>query len=179
MKLSLLNRRVHYWLSLFVAVPLFVTACTGILMHLRKQIAWVQPTEQKGSSKEPSVSFERVLEACKGRPEVGVNSWADVSRVDVRPPKGILKVTTKTDWEVQIDIKTGEVLQTAIRRSDWINSIHEGAYFSESIKFYWFLPSGVGLVVLTLTGAYLFWQPLGVKWRRKRATPATPRPDRI
>ena len=33
---------------------------------------------------------------------------------------------------------------------------------------YLFLPSGIGLILLTLTGLYLFWQPIGVKWRRNR-----------
>lgn len=166
MKLSHLNRKVHYWLSAVIALPLLVIAVTGVLMQLRKQVAWVQPTEQKGSGKEPAVSFEKILAACQAIPEVNVKSWADVARVDVRPSKGILKVTTKTDWEVQLDSKTGAVLQVAIRRSDWINSIHEGAYFSDWVKFGWFLPAGVGLFVLTLTGLYLFWQPFGAKRKK-------------
>ena len=170
MKPSLLNRRVHYWLSPFVAVPLLIVAVTGVLLQVKKQVAWVQPAEKKGSGKEPSVPFDRVLAACQSVPEAGVTSWGDVVRIDVRPSKGILKITTKADWEVQLDAATGDVLQSAYRRSDWIEAIHDGSFFSEWAKYGWFLPSGVGLVVLTLTGAYLFWQPLGVKWRRKRAT---------
>ena len=74
-----------------------------------------------------------------------------------------LKVTTTTDWEIQIDAKTGEVLQSAYRRSDWIEAIHDGSFFTDWAKYGLFLPSGIGLILLTLTGAYLFWQPIGVK----------------
>lgn len=170
MKPSLLNRKVHYWVSIFIALPLLVIAVTGVLLQIKKQWAWVQPTELKGSGKEPVVSFDRILEASRSVPEAGVTSWADITRIDVRPPKGILKVTTKTDWEIQIDTKTGEVLQSAYRRSDWIEAIHDGSFFTDWAKYGLFLPSGIGLILLTLTGAYLFWQPIGVKWRRKKKT---------
>lgn len=168
MKPSVLNRKVHYWASIFVAVPLLIVAVTGVLLQIKKQWAWVQPTELKGSGKEPAVSFDRILEACRNVPEAGVTSWADVTRIDVRPSKGILKVTTKTDWEIQLDNKTGEVLQSAYRRSDWIEAIHDGSFFTDWAKYGLFLPSGIGLILLTLTGAYLFWQPIGVKWRRRK-----------
>lgn len=168
MKPSLINRRVHYWLSPFVVVPLLIVAVTGVMLQVKKQVSWVQPAERKGKAKEPTVSFDRVLAACQGVPEAGVKGWADVVRIDVRPSKGMLKVTTKTDWEIQLDAATGDVLQTAYRRSDWIEAIHDGSYFSDWAKYGWFLPAGIGLAVLCLTGAYLFWQPLGVKWRRGR-----------
>lgn len=169
MKPSVFNRKVHYWVSIFIAVPLLVIAITGVLLQIKKQWTWVQPTELKGSGKEPAVSFDRILEASRGVPEAGVASWSDIVRIDVRPSKGILKVTTKTDWEIQIDNKTGEVLQSAYRRSDWIEAIHDGSFFTDWAKYGLFLPSGIGLFLLTLTGLYLFWQPIGVKWRRRKS----------
>lgn len=170
MKPYLFNRRIHYWLSPLVALPLLVMIGTGVLMHLRKQSHWVQPTEQKGSSKIPAVSFEKVLEACRGVPEAEVSAWADIGRVDVRPAKGILKVTCRNNWEVQIDLGSGEVLQAAYRRSDIINSIHEGAYFGDGVKWYIFLPAALSLFVLLGTGLWMFLSPLARKWRRKRIT---------
>jgi uncharacterized iron-regulated membrane protein len=171
MKPSLLNRRVHYWLSPFVALPLLVVAVTGVLLQVKKQVAWVQPAEKKGTGKEPSVSFDRVLAACRGVPEAGVTRWDDITRIDVRPSKGVLKVTTKSDWELQVDAATGDVLQSAYRRSDWIEAMHDGSYFSDWAKYGWVLPAGLGLAALCLSGAYLFWQPLAVKWRRRRKGP--------
>ena len=37
-------------------------------------------------------------------------SWKDVKLLDVRPGKGITKIRTKDNWEIQIDNKTAEVL---------------------------------------------------------------------
>lgn len=36
MKLHHLNRKVHYWASVFIAAPLLVIVCTGILLQVKK-----------------------------------------------------------------------------------------------------------------------------------------------
>lgn len=169
MSLNVLNRKIHYWGSILIAIPLLIVVCTGILLQVRKQVSWVQPTENKGKGKEPSIAMNQVLESCQKIPEVEVKSWSDISRVDIRPAKGILKVTTKNGMEVQIDFQTGEVLQVAIRRSDVIQSIHEGAWFHESVKIWIFLPSAIILLILWLTGMILFWRPFIVKRRQSRS----------
>ena len=51
-------------------------------------------------------------------------------------------------WEVQLNADTGEVLHTAIRRSDVIESIHDGSWFHESFKLWVFLPAGIILAIL-------------------------------
>jgi len=128
----------------------------------------VQPTEHKGTGKEPKISFEKILEVCQGVPEAEVKTWKDIDRVDVRPSKGMIKVTAKNSWEIQIDAADGRVLQTAYRRSDTIEAIHDGSWFHPIAKHYLFLPAGVALLLLWTTGMYLFWLPIYVKWRRKR-----------
>ncbi|HEY8506689.1 MAG TPA: PepSY domain-containing protein [Gemmataceae bacterium] len=179
MKWSVLNRKLHYWGAFAVSVPVLVIIATGILLQLKKESHWIQPTERRGSGKEPRVSFEQVLSTCRRIPEAEIRSWADVDRIDVRPAKGILKVTAVNSWEVQIDIATGEVLQVAYRRSDLIESIHDGSWFHDSAKLWVFLPAGVALLLLWLTGMYLFILPYWVRARRRRdaarraAPPAT------
>jgi hypothetical protein len=81
----------------------------------------------------------------------------------------MLKVTAKNHWEIQIDTQTGAILQTAYRRSDIIESIHDGSFFSEGVKMWIFLPAGIVLLLLWLTGIYLFVLPLWVKRKRKIA----------
>jgi uncharacterized iron-regulated membrane protein len=169
MKFSVLNRKVHYWLAIVVALPAAVMIGSGLLLQLKKQAAWVQPPEQRGAGQEPTVSFARMLEACRGVPEAGIQSWADVNRMDVRPSRGLIKVTAKSNWEVQLDARTGDVLQAAYRRSDVIESIHDGSWFHEGVKLGVFLPAGVILLVLWATGLYLFWLPIVVRRRRKRS----------
>ena len=168
MKFQLLARKVHYWLAIAVALPLAVIVATGLLLQLKKQLPWVQPPEQAGVADVPVLPMERILEIARGVPEAGVASWNDVRRLDVRPAKGMLKLWAKSDYEVQIDTRTGEVLQVAVRRSDLIESIHDGSWFSEGVKLGVFLPAGLALLVLWLSGMYLFWLPIALKARRRR-----------
>jgi hypothetical protein len=78
----------------------------------------------------------------------------------------MLKVWAKNNWEVQIDIATGQVLQVAYRRSDMIEAIHDGSLFHENVKRWVFVPVGMIPLVLWLTGLYLFWLPIIVRRRQ-------------
>ena len=167
MRLNLLTRKLHRWGSLAIALPLLVVISTGLLLQLKKQLRWVQPAEQRGAATVPAVSMERILEASRSVPQAEVRGWEDVDRVDLRPSKGMLKVTSMNRWEIQIDAATGAVLQSAYRRSDLIEQLHDGSWFHDSAKLWLFFPSGVVLLGLWLTGLWLFWLPYGVKRKRK------------
>jgi uncharacterized iron-regulated membrane protein len=168
-KLQVLGRRVHYWLAIAVAIPAVVIFGTGVLLQVKKQVTWVQPAERRGGATAPTISFDRVIAVARSVPEAGIRDWSDVDRVDVRPSRGMLKVTSRTHWELQIDIQTGAVLQSAYRRSDLIESIHDGSFFHPWAKLGLFLPVGIVLLVMLVTGVYLFWLPIWVKARRRRA----------
>ncbi len=168
------NRKTHYWASLFIAAPLLVVIATGILLLLKKEVAWIQPPSQKGTGKVPAVSFETIFQAVAGVPSAGIASWDDIDRLDVQPSKGLVKVRSHNRWEVQVDLGSGEVLQTAYRRSDLIESIHDGSFFHPAAKFWIFLPAAVILLLMWLTGIYLFLQPFLAS--RRRQNPDTPSP---
>ena len=161
MRFHYFTRKSHYWLAAGVALPIVVIAGSGLLLQWKKQLAWVQPAEQRGTGREPSLSFERMLEICRGIPEAGIRSWEDVNRIDVRPDRGMLKIWARNNWEVQLDSDTGEVLQVAYRRSDTIEAIHDGSWFHPWLKLGLFFPAGVVLLLLWLSGLYLFWLPFG------------------
>jgi hypothetical protein len=71
----------------------------------------VQPVEQKGSSKELHLSLPHILQICQSIPHVEIQGWDDIHRVDVRPSRGMLKVSAKNNWEIQIDAKTGDEVE--------------------------------------------------------------------
>jgi len=164
-----LNRSLHRWGAILVALPFLVVITTGLLLQLKKQLAWVQPPERRGSTEAPAVSLDRVLAQVRAIPEARVRDWGDIDRVDVRPGKGIAKVTTKTRWEVQVDLGTGAVLQSAYRRSDLIEQLHDGSWFHDAVKLWVFLPSGILVLGLWLTGMYLYALPWWTRARRKAA----------
>jgi hypothetical protein len=54
--------------------------------------------------------------------------------------------------------------------SDFIESLHDGSFFAGDIsKLGVFLPAAIGLLVLWMSGIYMFWLPLVVKLRKSRA----------
>lgn len=168
------SRRVHYWLAICVALPTALVFATGVLLQVKKQVPWVQPREMRGGEGGPVIGFDRILEACRSVPEARVEGWSDVERVDVRPSRGLIKITAKNRYEIQMDATTGEVLQVAYRRSDLIEDLHTGAWFHDAAMLWVFLPNGLLLLGMLLTGLYLFYLPLAVRRRKRRQSAAQP-----
>lgn len=153
------NRQIHKWGSIIIALPLLVVCISGILLLLKKQFAYIQPPTVKGTSEIPSIQFEQVLTVAKSVESAQINSWEDVDRLDVRPNKGLIKIRANNDVEIQIDSGTGQLLHVAVRRSDFIESIHDGTFFEKNANLWLMLPVGIISLLLLITGVILFIQP--------------------
>lgn len=170
-RLNKWSRRLHRWLTVAVFAPLLLVIATGLLLQIKKDVPWVQPPTARGSADQPRIDFETILRAAASVPRARVSTWADIDRLDVRPERGIVKVQPRRSrWEVQIDLATGEVLHSAYRRSDLIESLHDGSFFGSLVKSWVFLPSGVALLGLWLTGVYLWMLPY-LRPARRRVAP--------
>ena len=134
MKISNLSRVLHRWGSIIALLPITIIVFSGIVLQLKKVSPYIQPPTQRGAGTEPAIGFERILEVARSVPEAEIESWEDVDRLDVRPGKGVVKVRGKNRYEVQIDTETAEILQVAVRRSDLIESIHDGSPTSTIIS---------------------------------------------
>jgi uncharacterized iron-regulated membrane protein len=168
--LHVLNRKVHYWVAFGAAIPLLVMIGSGLLLQAKKHWGWVQPAERRGTGTVPAIDFPEILTAIRGVPEMGVQSWDDVRRLDVRPGRGVVKAWLVNGYEVQVDLGTGEVLQTAYRRSDLVESIHDGSFFGgDFVKLGVFLPAGIVLLLLWVSGMWLWWMPIRVRLKRALA----------
>jgi hypothetical protein len=162
------NRKVHHWASFIVAVPLLVMIVSGLFLQMKKQWTYVQPPEQRGTGKTPVIGLEAILASVQTVPGLSVRGWDDVNRLDVRPGKGAVKVWLNSGWEVQVDLGTGRVLQTAYRRSDLIESIHDGSFFAgDWTKLGLFLPAGLVMLLLWCSGMWMVWVPFIARRRRK------------
>lgn len=168
------NRRLHRWGALVIGIPFLLVICTGLLLQVKKQVPWVQPAELRTEAREPSVSYELLLERARAVPEAGITSWDDIDKVDVRPGKGMLKLIAKNQWELQMDIATGEVLQVAYRRSDFIETLHDMSWIHASAKLWLGVPMGLIVLGLWLTGGYMWLVHLKGR-RRSRQVGATGR----
>lgn len=165
------TRKVHYWGSFVIAIPILLIIISGLFLQLKKDINWIQPTTLNGKTKNnPKISFEKILEIAKKNKSTNIKSWADINRLDVRIDRGIVKVRAKNNWEIQIDTDSGNILQTSYRRSDIIERIHDGSWFSSNAKYLIFFTSGIVLLILWFTGIYMLFSPYLNKWRKKFKT---------
>ena len=161
------TRRWHRWIAVVVALPFLIVILSGMLLQLKKEWSWVQPPSNKGVGKTPAVSFETILEAAK-KAHPAIRGWEDVDRLDVQPNRGMVKVQAKDRWEVQLDLQTAEALQTAYRRSDLIEALHDGSWFHDKVKLWVFLPTAVLVFLLWITGVYLWLLPILARRNKRR-----------
>jgi uncharacterized iron-regulated membrane protein len=159
---------MHFWLSIIVAIPFLIVLLTGVLLQVRKQVSWIQPPTQRGVSNIPQISMDSILQVVKKIPVAKVDDWGQISRMDVRPSKGIVKVQVKSGIEIQVDLETAEVLQVAERNSDLIEALHEGTWFFDDANYWIFLPSSILMIGLLCSGFYLIFKGIVVRLKKRR-----------
>lgn len=150
LRLKSLMLTYHYWLGWVVIIPWAFVISSGLLLQVRYEVPWVMPVQQQGQGKVPQIEFPQVLLTARKFPEYGVSDWKDVWRIYVYPDQGITTIRAENRQEFQIDSATGEVLQVAIRRTDWLEDIHEGKWMG--LNLWLFLPVHILSLVLWLTG---------------------------
>lgn len=167
-----LNRQIHYWGALAVALPAVLIIVTGILLIVRSEFSWLQPEAMRGEVGAPRVTYAEILVIACGIPQAEVSGWEDISRINTYPRTGLIKIRAKNYWEIQIDQKSGDVLQVAFRNSNVIHNLHTGRFFHKWAELGVFLPAAIVLFVLWISGLYMFLFPLLRKrWMRLQAGP--------
>ncbi len=161
-------RVVHRLLGISLALFLVISAVTGVLLALKKDIAIIQPKTQKGKnfdlkSWKSIETIAKIAETALYAAEP-TQVGNPVNRLDVRPSKGVVKVLfDRGYWEVQVDPATGEVKSIAKRHSDWIESLHDGSIVSDLFKLISMNFLGIGLLVLIVTGLWLWYGPKRIR----------------
>ena len=162
------TRKIHRWGALLMALPLLVVIISGLLLQVKKQVTWVQPPTKSGTTDQLVIGWEQILNAAKQETDAEVSSWDDINRLDVRPGKGLVKVRCENGWELQLDSSIAGLISSSYRRSDLIESIHDGSFFSDAAKLWVFLPNGIVLLALWFTGAYLWYLPFATRNAKKK-----------
>lgn len=163
-------RLVHYWLTAFTLVTVAVVAVTGVLLSLKKDFDVLQaPTAEASAPGLPATPLDGLLGAVVTETGSSTLGWRDVDRIDVRPRDGLAKVILNDRTEYQVDLHTLDVLQTGYRTSDFLETLHDFSVLGDWGKYLLSVPTGIALLVLWGTGAYMFIKPLLVKRRKRRA----------
>ncbi|AGH94815.1 PepSY-associated TM helix domain-containing protein [Pseudobdellovibrio exovorus] len=160
-------RKWHRWISIVIAIPFTVTLITGLVMATRGFNTWVQPDYPKFKA-ELKLNFDDILKIAQEVPEAKIQSWKDVSQIDVRPANANIRVRSKHDmWEVQINGETGEITSSAPRRQSFLVSLHEGTYFGPFVRYGIFFPSSLGVLFLMISGIYLIFKHYKTKLSKR------------
>ncbi|WP_421787602.1 PepSY domain-containing protein [Hyphobacterium sp.] len=171
MKISKLIRDIHHWGSPILMLPLGIMIIAGLFLMLKKDIGWIQPPTQRSAieiSGPPETTLSDLYEAAAAIPELEIAGWEEFDRIDIRSDRGIAKFIAPNRWEAQIDLVSLEVLSLEYRRSDLFEQIHDGSFFADWVKTFIFLPVGVILLILWLTGIWLFFEPYWKRWKRNK-----------
>ncbi|MEQ9415667.1 MAG: PepSY-associated TM helix domain-containing protein [Cyclobacteriaceae bacterium] len=159
-------RTWHRFIGTGLGFFILITASTGILLGWKKNVDILQPPEHKGTSTDLTqwVSIETIVQSASLAIDSVVGHPIEVDKLDVRPSKGITKVLFKEGyWEVQVDGVTGKSLSVLQRHSDWIEHIHDGSIISDFVKITYTNLLGWGLLILSLSGFWLWYGPKVVK----------------
>jgi hypothetical protein len=158
-------RRIHRWMGIPLIVFFLVIGITSILLAWKKKAELLPPTlktkvEQGEWISPAEIVLIAELEMEKRGESIGVD------RIDIRPDKGVAKVTFKTHFtEVQLDGFSGEVLSVETRHSDWIEKVHDGSIVDfylggdEATKLTYSTLTALGLILMSLSGFYLWYYP--------------------
>lgn len=166
-----LYRKLHKW----VAVPLllfFLTiGITGLLLGWKKQAGLLPPT-QKGELTPPArwISLDSIQNIAQHYAQIKGKS-PEIDRIDVRPQKGVAKIVFVSHFtELQIDCTTGKIVSESTRTSDIIEKIHDGSILdfaaktdNDPIKLIYTSLLGMGLILLTFSGFFLWYNPIKMR----------------
>ena len=158
------TRKIHRWTGLALFVFFFVIGVTSVLLGWKKDSDWIMPPTARGSSTELAEWLptpELMTRAQTALVDsLGPTYDPAIDRLDFRPDKGSIKFLFKDHYgEVQLDGATGEVLSIGIRRSDFIEQIHDGSIVSDPVKLVYSTVMGLATIVFTVSGFWLWYGP--------------------
>ena len=174
--------RAFRWLHRKLALALFIffllIAVTGLLLGIKKHSGLLAPT-QKGISTDPSrwLSMDSLHKLANGFliDSVDAGLSTDLDRIDIRPGKGIAKFVYRGHyWGLQLDCTNGRLLLIEKRKSDFIEDLHDGSLLDdligtsdEQIKLGYTVVMGISLLLLILSGIWLWYGPRRIRKLKK------------
>ncbi len=163
-------RTWHHWIGISVVAFLLITSVTGVLLGWKKNVDVLQPPTLHGSNTTSAdwISFEKVIAVSTHAIDSVTGHALELDRMDVRPERALVKVTFKEYWEVQVDLASGKVLSVAQRHADWIEHIHDGSIISDAFKLGYTNYIGLGLLMLSITGFWLWYGPRAIRKAKKQ-----------
>ena len=162
-------RRLHRWIGIPLILFFFIIGITSILLAWKKKAELLPPTLKTEIENGTWILPSEMVRI--GEEEmIRMGRDPEVDRIDIRPDKGVAKVTFKTHFtEVQLDGLSGKVLSIETRHSDWIEKVHDGSIVDfylggdEATKLTYSTLTALGLILMSLSGFYLWYFPKAIR----------------
>jgi len=162
-------RKVHRFMGASLFVIFLFVSITGLLLGWKKNSnGFLLPNTQKGISKQATdwlpladLQEKAVFVLDSLHPELD----KQLDRMDVRPGKGVVKITFEEHYhEIQLDLTSGQLLSHGKRHSDLLEQIHDGSWVDRQadigfFKLLYTSVSGLALLLFTVTGFWLWYGP--------------------
>ncbi len=169
-------RKIHRTMGIFLFAVFFIISITGILLGWKKNSGGlILAKTQTGisSNLKEWLPMDSIQTIAKTFIVDSVDNRLDneIDRFDVRPEKGVIKITfTQHFTGLQIDATTGKVLMIEARNADLIENIHDGTIVDKWLnlqsglfKLIFTSIAGTSLLLFTITGFWLWYGPTRMK----------------
>lgn len=166
-------RKWHKWLGIFSLGFFILIGGTGLLLAWKKNTnGYLLAKTQTGSSTNAQqwISISDIQRSAIQHLKVKLpGEDTALDRIDIRPEKGIAKVTFKDHYNaVQIDLANGKPLLLEKRRADFIEHLHDGSILDrflgfEGPKLVYSTLAGIALLFLSFSGFWLWYNPKRIK----------------
>lgn len=180
-KLLRFSRKTHKYLALIFLVFFLVMAITGALLGLKKHSGdLLLPKTYVGTSTDlknwlPIDSLHKMALQVL-RDSVSKDLSPELDKIDIRRDKGTVKFVFENHYtDIQIDGATGKLLNIGVRRSDFIEHLHDGSivdrYLGTSdgqFKVIYTFLTGISLLLLTVTGFWMWYGPKRLRRLKKK-----------
>jgi uncharacterized iron-regulated membrane protein len=172
-------RKIHRWIASILFVFFFFIAITGFLLGWKKNSnGYLLAKSHKGSSTDLAkwLSFDSLHAVAVKALHDSVSSSLSpkMDRIDARPDKGMVKIVFADHyWAIQLDASNGQILHMERRRADFIENLHDGSYLDKllgidgHIKLGYTSIMGLSLLMLTITGFWLWYNPKRIRKKKK------------
>ena len=173
-----LYRQWHKWTAIPLLLFMLLMGITGILLGWKKQAELLPPTQRgQTAQSEAWLSIDSLMRQAQRLAQDSLRIDPTIDRLDLRPDKGIVKVRFEAGYrEIQLDLYSGEVRSMGRRYSDLIEQIHDGSILDryvvlgkDTFKLTYSTLSGLGLVLLSISGFWLWYNPRKMRREKRQA----------
>jgi len=149
-------------------------SATGILLAWKKELK-LQPPSEIHTPYDATVSLNDIRDIAIAYAD-SLSLSPTINRIDYRPSKGVAKIRFEHHFtELQNNCNTGDIVSVKYRTADLIEMIHDGSILDytisnnkEVLKLLYSTSVGFGIIILIVSGVYLWVRPRQIKKLKKR-----------